>query len=283
MYGTATEVKPPLTSDKFMAQNSVLPRLQLFEFHDQAWYPAMLRSALTEWLRALWEYSKAATVITPILARVLRQTGSPQIVDLCSGGSGPMIPVQQQLERAGICVPVLATDKYPDQAVMAELSRKTGGRVSGCTESLDATQLPDTLTGLRTLFNSFHHFLPDQARAILADAYRNRQPIAIFEITERAPGKVLLSLPASFIGVLLLLTRMQRRRISWWFLSWLFPIIPLTIGWDGLVSHLRSYTQAELSGLIAGMDQDYEWEMGRVAAPRGGVRISYLVGHPIHG
>jgi hypothetical protein len=120
-----------------MRRHSVLPRLHLFEFHDQPWYPAVLRSALTEWLRALWEYSQAASVIAPILARVLRQAGSHRMVDLCSGGSGPMIPVQQLLESSGICVPVLATDKYPDQIRMAEVSKKTNGRIIGSLESLD--------------------------------------------------------------------------------------------------------------------------------------------------
>lgn len=263
-----------------MAQSSLIPRLQLFELHDQPWYPRLLRSALTEWLRALWEYSQAATVIAPILLRIIRETGAQQIVDLCSGGTGPMIPVQRELEKRGVVVPILATDKYPDSTVMSALSKKTGGRIRGSLESLDATRLPDSLTGLRTLFNSFHHFGPELARQILEDAYRNRQPIAVFEVTDRAAGKVALSFPASFIGVFLLLFRMRPWRASWWLLSWVVPVIPLSIGWDGLVSHLRTYTEVELGGLVRGMDQNYSWEMGRVAAPRAGVRIGYIIGRP---
>ncbi len=264
-----------------MAQDSPIPRLHLFEFHDQPWYPKILRSALTEWLRALWEYSEAAAVIAPIISRVLRETGSRQIIDLCSGGSGPMIPVQRQLAAQGIKVPVLATDKFPDIPAMAGLSAKTGGAITGRLESLDATEMPDSLTGLRTLFNSFHHFRPEMAAQILRDAYRNRQPIAIFEVTDRSLAKVVLSFPATFAGVLLLLIRMRPWRLSWWLFSWIVPILPLSIGWDGLVSHLRSYTEAELAGLVKGIDQKYTWEMGRVKARRGGVRISYIVGRPV--
>jgi hypothetical protein len=263
-----------------LLQNRSLTRLQLFEFHEQPWYPQVLRSALTEWLRALWEYSEGAKVIAPMIERIVRETGSNQIIDLCSGGGGPMIPVGQHLERRGIDIPILATDKFPDPAVMAELSRKTHGRIEGSLESLDATRLPENLTGLRTLFNSFHHFSPDVARRILQDAYRNRQPIAIFEITERAAGKVVLSFPATFVAVFLLLARMRPWRLSWWILTWVVPVLPLTIGWDGLVSHLRSYTETELGSLVEAMDQSYSWETGRVPAPRGGVRISYLIGRP---
>jgi hypothetical protein len=163
---------------------------------------------------------------------------------------------------------------------MAELSRKTHGRIRGSLESLDATRLPENLTGLRTLFNSFHHFSPELAQQILQDAYRNRQPIAIFEITERAAGKVVLSFPATFVAVFLLLARMRPWRLSWWLLTWVVPVLPLTIGWDGLVSHLRSYTITELGRLVEAMDQSYSWEIGRVPAQRGGIRISYLIGRP---
>src|SRR5277367_5989603 len=97
-----------------MSQHSPIPRLHLFEFHDQQWFPATLRRALTEWLRALWEYSQAADVIAPVLDTALRQTGANRIVDLCSGSTGPMIPIQRKLAAGGLSVPVLATDKFPD-------------------------------------------------------------------------------------------------------------------------------------------------------------------------
>ncbi len=258
-----------------------LTRLHLFEFHDQPWYPQLLRGALTEWLRALWEYSEGATVIAPMLERIVRQTGSTQIVDLCSGGSGPMISIAEHLERTGLEIRILATDKFPNPAVMAELSPRTHGRIRGSLESLDATRLPAHLSGVRTLFNSFHHFGPEAAQQILQNAYQNRQPIAVFEITDRALGRVACAFPGTFIAVFLLLARMRPFRLSWWLLTWFVPILPLSIGWDGLVSHLRSYTSFELGRLIEGMDQNYSWQMGGLTAPRAGVRITYLVGCPV--
>jgi len=94
-------------------------------------------------------------------------------------------------------------------------------------------------------------------------------------------GKVALSFPATFVAVFLLLARMRPWRLSWWTLTLLVPILPLSIGWDGLVSHLRSYTREELARLVESMNQGYSWESGRIPAPRGGIRISYLVGRPI--
>lgn len=265
-----------------MLQHSSIRRFHLFELHDQVWFPAVLRRALTEWLRALWEYSQAANVIAPLLAKAIAASGARQIVDLCSGGSGPIIPIQRTLESMGVSVPAVITDKYPDPEMAAELACTSGSKLSVSLDPVDATALPAHFTGFRTLFNSFHHFRPAEARQIVADAYRCRQPIGIFEITERSLPKVLLCFPASFIGVFLLLARMHPRLRIWWVFTWILPVIPATVAWDGFVSHLRTYTRPEILNLIEGLSSEtYRWETGRVAAPRGGVEISFLIGLPI--
>jgi hypothetical protein len=46
--------------------------------------------------------------------------------------------------------------------------------------------VPGTLTGLRSVFNAFHHFNPREARAVLESAVQAWQPIGIFEIPERS-------------------------------------------------------------------------------------------------
>ena len=43
--------------------------------------------------------------------------------------------------------------------------------------------MPDELGGFRTLFNAFHHFPPERARAILEDAVHKGQGIGVFEFT----------------------------------------------------------------------------------------------------
>ena len=57
---------------------------------------------------------------------------------------------------------------------------------------MSATAVPARLSGFRTMFTSFHHFKPEQAQAILADAVRNRCGIGIFEFTYRMNWFLLL-------------------------------------------------------------------------------------------
>src|ERR1700691_5573256 len=97
-------------------------RIHGFELHEQLWLPETLRNALTEWLRALWEYSRAEVVIAPLLQAAIISSGAERIVDLCSGRSGPIVGVQAELRRRGIQVPVILTDKFPDREALTVLA-----------------------------------------------------------------------------------------------------------------------------------------------------------------
>ena len=72
-------------------------------------------------------------------------------------------------------------------------------------EPVDAVKVPAEMTGLRTMFQAFHHLRPDQARAALADAAAKGQGVAVFVGTRPAwwlwplvlimPLRVLLATP----------------------------------------------------------------------------------------
>jgi len=62
--------------------------------------------------------------------------------------------------------------------------------------------------------------------------------------------------------------------------SFVLPLLPLTFAWDGLVSCFRTYTAQELSGMVAGLDDNYEWRFGQRPTKRGIFSITYLLGTP---
>jgi hypothetical protein len=61
----------------------------------------------------------------------------------------------------------------------------TANRIHFLRDSVDATQIPGHLKGLRTLFSSFHHLNPEEARLLLQDSAKKRQVIGIFEASAR--------------------------------------------------------------------------------------------------
>jgi hypothetical protein len=66
-------------------------------------------------------------------------------------------------------------------------------------------------------------------------------------------------------------------------LTYLLPIAPAVVAWDGVVSSLRSYTVDELRGLAASVTADhFTWEAGQTPVTVRGATIplTYLVGLP---
>jgi hypothetical protein len=131
---------------------------------------------------------------------------------------------------------------------------------------------------MRTLFDGFHHLRPIDARAVLADAYRRAQPIAIIEGTRRSVSTVIGML---FVPLMVLFVTPLIRPFSWarLFLTYVLPIVPLLVLWDGVVSCLRGYRPSELRALTAGLDDNYTWEVGQYT--RHGAVVTYLLGAPV--
>jgi len=259
-------------------------RVHLFEFHDHVWFPATFRDALTEWLRILWEYADASKALAPILATVLDQSEATQVVDLCSGAGGPLIGIQRELEHWGGKAPrfkAVMTDKFPNIDRLEDLERHGRRLIEVRLSSVDATFVPRDLKGFRTLFNSFHHFPSPQACQILRDAYEARQPIGVFEISNRKPVGIAFSFFASFVSVLLWMPRMRPKKLAWWIFTYLVPIIPLTVAWDGWVSHLRAYTPQELLQMTREFSDSYGWEIRSIELQNCKFTITCLVGLPV--
>ena len=258
-------------------------RVQLIEIHDQAWFPAFLRDQVTGDLQVLLIIGKPYGDILPQLREGIERAGADRVLDLCSGAGGPWPWLADALRRDGLRVCVELSDKYPN-AQARERVPNDCAKLCYRKEAVDATRVPRGLSGFRTLFTSFHHFPPEQARAILKDAVSNRQGIGVFEIPGRRPLTLLL-LPLVLIGDILVVPFLSPRslglftwRLIW---RWLIPIVPLVLLFDGIVSCLRAYSPRELRELTSGLaDDGYRWEMGCVK--RGFLRlpITYMVGYP---
>lgn len=236
---------------------------------------------MTDFLRFTMERFAPYSVTAAPLARALTRMREHRVVDLCSGGGGPWLDLAPRMRSAGgPDVRVRLTDVYPNRAAYDRLRVQSGGTIDGEPAPVSATEVPERLAGFRTLFTALHHFPPTAARAILADAVRRRSGIGVFEITERS----LLSLVGMlFLPLFVLLATPFIRPFRWsrLLLTYLLPLVPLAVWFDGTVSCLRSYTVDELQGLVAGLGHDYEWEIARVPAPPLVSRVTYLIGTPI--
>ncbi len=258
-----------------------MARVHLFEFHDQEWFPAVWRDLLTDFLAFFFKSFKPYLCVSPILADALEEVPTTEIVDLCSGAGQSILSLLPALHRESCnLTSVTLTDKFPNLLAFRSAVALANGTVRGREDSIDAADVPEGLTGFRTLFTSLHHFEPSAARKILADAAKSGQGIGIFEFTER--NWALWTLPVLMIPIMIwlvtpLIRPFRLQRLVW---TYLIPVVPLVAMWDGLVSNLRSYSIAELEALVEGLGEPgYAWRAGRVPSI-GLSRVTYLVGFP---
>ena len=256
-----------------------LPRVHLFELEDLAWFPRVVRNYATDYLQFIEHALGLHRPTIPLLRDLLEQTESNRLVDLCSGSSGPLLAVVKGLRETGVEVEVLLTDKYPNLEAFRRAQQLSNGSIDFLTRSVDARNVPPHLLGIRTLFNSFHHFTPNDARAVLRSAVLVKQPVAVFEIPERKLSVIVATI---LVPLMVLLATPFIRPFRWSRVvyTYLFPLIPLTCLWDGIVSQLRAYTPGELHELAAEVSAQYVWISGKVAVAGLPARLTYLVGHP---
>lgn len=257
-----------------------LKRLHLIEIEDQFWCPRAVRDGVTDYLQFAQVATRTYAPIASLLADALRRTESRRVVDLCSGGAGPWLWLLPVLHRAGLYPTVELTDLQPNLEAFEHARRESGGAIMGRREPVNATSVPEGLPGFRTLFTSFHHFRPEQARSILADAVHRRQGIGIFEATQRHP-KTMLAMVLAPLAVWLMTPWIRPFRWSRLLWTYLIPAVPVVTLFDGLVSCLRVYNVEELNGLVSSLGTPgYEWRIGTVRGHRVPVLITYLIGIP---
>lgn len=258
-----------------------MKRYHLFEFEDLPWFPDVLRQSMMDFLRFMISKINIYQPVVPLLQEALARTPQPDILDLGSGGGGGIAGIQRELSRRlGRRVTITLSDKFPNLPAFQLVQAQTNGAITYIPEPVDATAVPARFTNLRTIFSAFHHFPPALARAILSDAARKKVPIGVFEGAGKSWLEIALVVfvfPFVILGVTPFLKPFRLSRL---FFTYLIPILPLCIMWDGAVSILRLYSPRMLLQLTEGIPTaGYTWRSGKVTH-WSGAQVIYLLGYP---
>lgn len=251
-------------------------RIHLFELEDQKWFPTFLRNYGTDFLQFLSNKTKMYQPVIPVLEKGLKEGNTTQILDLGSGGGGGLIWLNSELRKNIPELQITLTDYYPNIPAF-EYTRKQAANFNYFEESVDARKVPAGLKGLRTQFLSFHHFKPADAKQILQNVVDSGSSIAIFEAQERSLPSILAML-FSPITVLLITPFIRPFKVGRILFTYILPIVPLFVLWDGLVSSLRTYSIREMNELIQKLKgaENYNWEINKMNS--GPSVILYLLG-----
>lgn len=251
-------------------------RIHLFEFEDKKWFPSFLRDYMTDFLLQFVNKTGLLKPLIPIISDALTKSNNSSIIDLGSGAGGALVGLNQDLKRRIPELKIVLTDYFPNINAIKNLKQNASNIVYE-ESSVDARNVPCNLKGLRTQFLSLHHFKPADARLILQNAIDSESSIAVFEASERSFQSILAMLlsPISVLVVTPFIYPFKAGRIVF---TYLIPIVPLFVCWDGVVSCLRTYSIKEMGNLVKQLKgrENYSWEIDKVKSR--GLNVLYLIG-----
>ena len=256
-----------------------MKRRHLFEYEDQQWFPVFIRNYGTDFLQFIANKMDMYKEIIPVLIKGLQKSGHKKIIDIASGGGGGWEKIAPRIKDEIPDIQITLTDYYPNIEAMKRMLLVDKDIFKYVPESIDALDVPKQLEGLRTLFLSFHHFKYEDAKKVLQNAIDARMPIAVFEIQERNMEHVLKNI---FSPLMVLLTApfIKPFSIGRLVFTYLLPVVPMFILWDGVVSVLRTYTLDEMKKMTTELNKrmHYKWEIEKIKD--GPITILYLLGYP---
>ena len=260
-----------------------MKRIQLFEFEDLTWFPAFLRQYMMRFITTMHGLLDSSSHLKTLVEKGLKHSSKPEIIDLCSGGGGPMPEVINKLKSEnGIKgLKLTMTDLYPDKRMAKKVSYQNDPSITYSTTSMDATNVPSDAIGLRTMICSMHHMKPDTAKLILKNTMEAQQPICIYEISDNSFQKAIwwIAFPINILTTLLITPMVRPFSLGQLIFTYLIPILPIVIAWDGALSNARTYTLEDMDQILEGLNSNgYSWEKGSIKG-KGGNKL-YLLGLP---
>ncbi|KUJ12288.1 uncharacterized protein LY89DRAFT_652697 [Mollisia scopiformis] len=245
----------------------ICPRIHFYEINDQAWFPQYLREKVQSCLTLCWTFrvpilqkASPAQLVTSTLYRVLGDSvTSYTYVDFCAGAGGPTPFIEKDLNAqlsARGAVKFVLTDLHPHIPDWTEASKRSEN-LSFVSEPVDAANAPTSLNRnpaegkkIFRLYNlAFHHFEDKLGMDILRNTIETADGFGIFELQERTASS-LLTIFAMGILMFLITPFYFWRSPGHLFFTYIIPIIPFVLVFDGYISSLRTRTSEEVQALM---------------------------------
>ncbi|KAK4150571.1 hypothetical protein C8A00DRAFT_46069 [Chaetomidium leptoderma] len=255
----------------------LVPRMHVFEIADFPWCPNFLRAYFQAALTAAWtthipllQTSSPAQLVARLLSTHMTNPHSHVFIDFCAGGGGPTPSIEKHLNNnnnnksKSPPIQFVLTDLHPHTDLWAQAvaqSSPNNNSLSYVREPVDAAHAPRELVAkykrqgkkVFRLFNlAFHHFDDGLARRILRDTVEGGgDGFGIFELQDRGVAGF-LSCCLFGLGTLI----MAPYYAFLWgaplalFFTYVVPILPVVLVFDGWMSCLRTRTPDEIEALL---------------------------------
>lgn len=211
------------------------------ELEDYNWFPAILRRWQMDFIGSMAVWTKLYLPLAATMDEMIVDNDIAALQDCCSGSGIPAMDTHRRLQKE---IPLLLTDKYPEENFVNHPP------VVYATQPVDVLQMATEENVLYTMFNAFHHFSAVQQKAIVQKLQQNNSPFIIAEILE--PG-LINAIKIFFTGTVLQIFAapfVQPFSFARLFFTYIIPVNLFTVTYDGIISVLRSKTEKQYGELV---------------------------------
>jgi hypothetical protein len=261
-----------------------------FEIIDEPWIPVFMKQYLQDTMFFRWKIVFDSNLVDEKISSKLLElfqtnTQLNRIVAIGSGGGGVEPFILQSFHKTfgfNHTISLTLTDLVPNvREWKAVQSKFPDIDINYIDHSVDATNIPSSLNGVRLCSGMIHHFEPSLVRDILQDSVVKSQPIILIDGKAEfsqffigPPRSALLSLTSSIYHLRSTLItpantpdeekerryRLLHLELPRMLLTW-SGILPFIQAHDYLASLLRFYGDHDMRAIIQTVPnrEDYEW------------------------
>lgn len=226
--------------------------MRLFEFGDLAISPSLYHVYLRRFLFLSYKVYGFHRLWVPAFSEFLKNVKSHTIMDCCSGTGEPLLLLNSEIrDQDTEHINYLLSDFRPQQEFIQKFVELGNKKFQYIPVPIDATKEQEKFNYPKIFINSFHHFSKDQVEKILETNFRNKNEVIIMEYVRNSPLGYLSVLVGTCTVFLLLPFMVQLKHFPVMALfTYVIPIFPLMILWDGFVSCAHEYSAKDLEKIV---------------------------------
>lgn len=226
-------------------------RRQITQIVNTQWCPAAIKRLLAEFLSWFVVKVNATKPFVPVIEKAMADAKTQHIVNIAFPIGAGIETVQPYL--------------HPGYSI----------------ESIPFTGNIPPKTGLFLFVNAFHQLPVAAARQTLESIAQSRNPIVIVEGNNDSLWQLVGMTIIVPLTVIVTAPFVQPFRWSRILFTYVIPILPFFIVYDGCAALLKLYNPSDLNKLTSSLEHmNYQWTSGKHPNGRGG-KIIYLTGIPL--
>lgn len=263
---------------------SILQKILTYEFNDSPQCPTFIRESILEVLGKSIRDAKVYEALAPRFIQFCQDAKVQTVLEFGAGsGESTAIFLDAVLGTGETPPRIYISDLFPMATVMAKTCATHPDTLIPLQGSVDLRNPPESPGhDMRMVLSAFHHCDAEMARQFLKKG--QEQGVAVF-IAEPFTKSLQAFFPLFLHGFTSLARNgvlSSRMRLAKFICTFLLPLIPLCLLWDGLISMVRMYSKddfAEMVGSLPDVDLPYDWQYEEVQVPLGGT-ASLFTGRP---